>query len=158
MTIFPHEVGLPTRAPLPRIFVVIEEDNDLRELVTSYLQSRGGFVLALKEPPARDDLFRLRPDVLILDLIYQGEPIGFGLLNHDYRGIDSTVVVLTAASELVALWQHELEQVADRVILKPFELDDFDAAVGFLPESSPLPLDCKLIVLDTTGDDERRRQ
>ena len=155
MVSYPHEFGIPGLEPQPRIFVLIEEDDDLRELLASYLGSRGVRVLALKEPPARDDLARLRPDVILLDLIYHGEPRGLLLLTQGYRDLGSTIVVLTGAAELVSARQDEIKEVASCILLKPFELDELDAAVDFPPERihSKIP-NITIIELGSSSNDE----
>lgn len=112
---------------------MIEEDDDLRELMTGYLESRGCHVLALREPPELCDLERLQPDVVILDLIYGGQPIGLStVVDLDRKLTMTEVVVLTGDAELVEAQQAMLNQHVATVLLKPFELDDFDRAVGIV--------------------------
>jgi len=122
----------PNPGPELRIVTVIEEDDDLRELMTGYLEIRGCHVLALSEPPELCDLERLQPDVVILDLIYGGQPIGLTTVVDLDCKLETTVVVLTGDAELVEAQQAILSRHVATVLLKPFELDDFDRAVGIV--------------------------
>lgn len=74
----------------------------------------------------------LCPDVIILDFLIGGEPLGWQLLQLLRMDRDTAkipVVVCTAAVRQVEELETHLMTLRVQVVLKPFEIDDVIAAV-----------------------------
>jgi len=74
----------------------------------------------------------LAPDVIILDFLIGGEPLGWQLLQllrMDRETAKIPVVICTAAVRQVAELESHLLTLRVQVVLKPFEIDDMIAAV-----------------------------
>ena len=107
------------RAALKTI-LICEDEAALRELVRAILGPEYTFAEASQGDEALDLIRRVRPDLVVLDLMLPGKS---GLevlaeLRSDTRSGETPVVVVTA-------WTHAEEAVlaagADRFIPKPFE-------------------------------------
>ncbi len=72
------------------------------------------------------DIAQAGPDLIVLDFIIGGEPIGWQLLQAlrmDRQTAGIPVVVCTAARKLVEELEGHLDQLAIGVVLKPFDID-----------------------------------
>lgn len=114
-------------ADMTRILVVDDEEN-IRTLVTAYLQAEGYTVSEADDGQKAVDLFRrLRPDVVILDVMLPGMS-GFDVLQQIRRESDVYVLMLTARSE-------ETDRIvgltvgADDYVTKPFSPREIVARV-----------------------------
>lgn len=79
-----------------------------------------------------EEIKTLRPDVIILDFLIGGEPLGWQLLQllrMDRETAKIPVVICTAAVRQVADMESHLLTLRVQVVLKPFEIDDMIAAV-----------------------------
>jgi CheY-like chemotaxis protein len=103
-----------------KTILICEDEAALRELVRAILGPEYTFAEASGGDEALDLIRRLRPDLVVLDLMLPGKS---GLevlaeLRSDTRSGETPVVVVTA-------WTHAEEAVlaagADRFIPKPFE-------------------------------------
>jgi two-component system response regulator TctD len=108
--------------------LVIEDDDDLRTVITDTLTAEGYYVAALDDGAgAFHSICAQRPDLLILDVVMQGVD-GLQVL-AEVRALGYTVPVLIItglASRVLAI------AGADAMLPKPFDLGDFRATVARL--------------------------
>ena len=128
------EVGRPALSPLghqPRIAIIVERDPDLRSTLTEYLLSQELQVLALSTTPPPDELLRLQPDLLVLDLLCDGQPLPVDTLRQ-LRGTltAAPIVAMSANSHHLESYEKEITSLVSAVLIKPFDLDCFDTAAG----------------------------
>jgi CheY-like chemotaxis protein len=79
------------------------------------------------------DIKRLKPDAVILDIVFGGEPIGWQLLQLlklDRATERIPVVVCTAAAAQVKDLEGHLRTMSVASVLKPFDIDTLLAAVA----------------------------
>ena len=111
----------------PRIAVVVEDDAALRDLLREVLEDAGYWVLAVAPPPEFADVRRLQPDLLVLDLVLEGRPLGWEYLQalRVTAGAEHVpVLACTGHLDLARRAGARLGDLADTVLLKPFGLDD----------------------------------
>jgi CheY-like chemotaxis protein len=80
-----------------------------------------------------DDVKRLKPDAVILDFVFGGEPLGWQLLQLlklDRATARIPIVVCTAAAKQVAELQGHLRTMGVAAVLKPFDIDTLLDAVA----------------------------
>jgi DNA-binding response OmpR family regulator len=114
--------------PTAKTILICEDDQALRTLVRAVLGSGYRFVEAHDGEEALELALRLKPDLIILDLMLPGRS-GFEVLNQLRRHLpaaETPVIVMSA-------WGHAdqaaLNAGADRFVPKPFEAEDLTAAV-----------------------------
>ncbi|HEY7032512.1 MAG TPA: response regulator [Thermomicrobiales bacterium] len=130
----------------PKHVLVINDVPVLLDVFRSLLESEGyrvsldnfsDFDLARK----LDDIRRLKPDVVILDFVFGGEPLGWQLLQLmklDRATARIPVVVCTAAARQVTELQGHLRTMGVAAVLKPFDIDTLLAAVAAAIDGGPL--------------------
>jgi DNA-binding response OmpR family regulator len=109
--------------------LICEDDEDLRQLIRVVLGGRYRFVEAHDGPQALELALRLRPDLIILDLMLPGTS-GLDVLTQlreQLPDAETRVIVMSA-------WGHAdqaaLSAGADRFVPKPFEPDELTAIVS----------------------------
>ena len=116
----------------PRV-LVIEDDPALREMLCEALAGEGYHVLPSDHPVAPLDVQQLRPSLVVLDLMLDGEPEGYGWLEA-IRAWPWTarLPVLVCSGYLApgAPAAHRVQALADVTMPKPFALDELLAAVA----------------------------
>ena len=131
-----------SRATSSRV-LVIEDDAVVRALLSLALEDEGWRVLETSHALDPTDIAQLRPDVVVLDLRLGGSDDGWQLL-EDLRGTPGAraipVVVCTGDRERARTESDLLLRLADRVLLKPFELDELFEAVGRPTNGAPPPI------------------
>ena len=108
--------------------LICEDEPALRELIRVSLQGPYEIAEADDGEESLEILRRLRPDVVILDMMMPRRS-GLEVLNEiraDERFSDTAVIVLTAQP---ATREQALEEGADVVMMKPFEPEQITAAV-----------------------------
>ncbi len=79
------------------------------------------------------DIKEIRPDAIILDFLFGGEPLGWQLLQllrMDKSTRDIPVVVCTAAVRQAEELGAHLLKMKVEVVIKPFDIEDAVAAVN----------------------------
>ena len=114
--------------------LVVEDSEEVVALFRDILEDMGHWVTATTYGP--DDLaqvIKVVPDLVILDLMVDGGPVGWQLLQK-MRMSPATesipVVVCTAATQHVREQEAWLTTSRVTVILKPFAVDDLELAVN----------------------------
>lgn len=86
----------------------------------------------LAVPTGSEEIRRLGPDLVVLDLLVGGQDGGWRLLRQlrqDPLTADLPIVVCTGATFLIREVGDELRALATEVVLKPFDIDELLAAV-----------------------------
>ncbi len=113
---------------------MVEADADLRNTLTEYLLSQSHRVLALSTIPSPDEVRRLQPDLLVLDLLCDGEPVPVEMLRQFKASLaDSSFVAMSADDRLMTTYADEISRLVSGVLFKPFDLDHFDRLAGLSP-------------------------
>jgi DNA-binding response OmpR family regulator len=112
-----------------KTILICEDDRSLRQLVRVVLGDGYRFVEADTGREALDLAYKLRPDLIILDLMLPGAS-GFDVLTElraKLPGDETRVIVMSA-------WGHADEAAlnagADRFVAKPFEADELTSVVS----------------------------
>ena len=116
----------------PRI-MVIEDSPEILDLLQDLLTEEGYAVAPCGAPvvdPAA--VARAKPDLIILDLLFAGQALGWPLLQQLERQPGTAmipVIVCTAAAHEVAQHTAELQARNICVVAKPFDVDELQAVV-----------------------------
>jgi DNA-binding response OmpR family regulator len=111
-----------------KTILICEDDRNLRKLIKLVLGDRYAFAEATDGHEAVELARKVRPDLVVLDLMLPGRS-GFDVLGalRAEASVDGVPVVVISA------WSHAdaaaLAAGADRFLPKPFEADDLEAAV-----------------------------
>jgi DNA-binding response OmpR family regulator len=125
----------------PHRVLVIEDDAALRDVLCEALEGAGYHALPSDHPVAPIDVQQLRPSLVVLDLMLDGEPEGYGWL-ESVRAWHSTarLPVLVCSGNLAptAPAVQRVQALANATVPKPFTLDELLAAVeGCVKPSAP---------------------
>ncbi len=136
--------AVPADLPAARRILLVEDDPLNRDLLRDVLEEAGYRVLPTGCPPDPADLRHFQPDLVILDLVLDGRPVGWDYLRA-LRALPATahlpVVLCTADCQAVRAAHGSLLGLASDLVLKPFDLDDLLAVVSIAAKSaSPVPL------------------
>ena len=114
--------------------LVVDDTEEVLALFRDILEGMGHRVTATTYAP--DDLaevIKVAPDLVIIDLMVDGEAVGWQLLQK-MRMSPATdqipVVVCTAAAQHVRQQEGWLTSTGVKVVLKPFAVDDLEQAVN----------------------------
>ncbi len=156
----------------PATLLIVDDDEEIRELLAAYLGKSGFRVLCAADGAAMDAcLAQVEPDLIVLDLMLPGED-GFALCRRLRRGSEVPVIMLTASADdtdrIIGL-----ELGADDYLAKPFNPRELLARIKAIlrrvrpletarPRApprylrfGPWTLDCATRVLAREGGDER---
>ena len=114
--------------------LVIDDAEELRALFRDIFEGEGCRVSLAATAPGIEEVARLAPDLVVLDLLLGSDEDAAWLLLRAMRGdarlARVPVVVCSAATELLGRLRGELAALGAEVVPKPFDLDDFLGAVG----------------------------
>src|SRR3712207_2558587 len=108
---------------MPERILVIEDSPEIRDLLQELLLEEGYVVLPCDVPVV--DLVEVEqaaPDLIILDLLFAGQPLGWSLLRqleHHPATARIPVIVCTAAAHELARHTAELQARSLCVVTKP---------------------------------------
>jgi two-component system, OmpR family, phosphate regulon response regulator PhoB len=120
--------------------VILEDDEDIRELFNIFLQEHG-FEIHLFSQIFENlaDVERLAPDLLIVDLFIGGTQEGWDFV-HRLKAHPATAhipLILCTAGKLTSEQQSTTESYGIPILYKPFELDELHLLVHrFIGSSS----------------------
>jgi DNA-binding response OmpR family regulator len=108
--------------------VVVNDTQEILELFREILEEEG-YKVSLYSFAFNDinEIVKLDPDLVILDLMIGGESVGWQLLQKmkmDRRTAKLPIVVCTAALQLMQEIEGHLRAKGVGVILKPFDIDE----------------------------------
>lgn len=148
------QASIPAPAAPPARLLVLDDDADLRELLTRYLSAQGFIVHAL---PHSEQLYELlaqeRFDALVLDVMMPGEDGLTVCARLRAQGESLPILMLTAHVDKVNR-AVGLETGADDYMTKPFEPLELLARLNALLGRSALPTSGIAVgtwVFDTVG-------
>jgi CheY-like chemotaxis protein len=112
--------------PRPHILVMDDTEEHLR-LLREALEEEGYRVSTSATVVGIEEVKRLRPDLILLDLVFAGEPQGLPFLRQlrvDGEASPVPVVVCSAAVGAVRRMEPDHLGAGGGLVLKPFGLDD----------------------------------
>lgn len=120
--------------PSTPLILAIEDDAAIRAVYEELLADEGFRVVTWGAVPAAGSavVATLAPDLVILDLVIGQQPAGWTLLaalHDDPATTRIPALIVTAAGLLLRDHTAELDARGCGVLTKPFDLDDFVAAV-----------------------------
>lgn len=114
--------------------LVVNDTEEIIELFRDIIEGMGHRVVATTFAP--EDLAEVRkvkPDLVICDLLIGGEAFGWQLLQKMKMAPETAhipVIVCTAATESVREQEGWLLTKAVKVVLKPFDIEDLERAIN----------------------------
>ena len=114
--------------------LVVNDTEEIIELFRDILEGMGHRVTATSYAPEDlEEIKKVAPELVILDLIMGGEKQGWQLaqkmrMSRDTEAIP--IIICTAATEDVREQEGWLTANAIKVVLKPFTVDDLEHAIG----------------------------
>ncbi|HWF00063.1 MAG TPA: response regulator transcription factor [Caulobacteraceae bacterium] len=138
-----HDQRTPTDAPPmqtgQKTLLVVDDDEDIRSLVTEPLTNAGYLVLTAADGPSMFAQLNAQPvDLIVLDLNLPGED-GLSLCRMTRSSRDIPIIMLTARSEPIDR-VIGLEVGADDYLTKPFEPRELVARVRSVMRRAYSPL------------------
>ncbi|GGP76771.1 response regulator transcription factor [Saccharothrix coeruleofusca] len=112
--------------------LVVDDDEAVRRSLTQALRRDGYQVsVAVDGAQALDELGRVRPEVIVLDVLLP-EPNGLEICRRLRRRGDRTPILMLTARDLVEDRVAGLDAGADDYLVKPFALDELRARLRAL--------------------------
>ena len=122
---------------------VVNDDTVFLELMRTLLEGEGYETMILREGgTAYQELKRLRPDLVVLDIRMDHPETGWQileLLRLDPATTSMPVIICTADTQAIRLKADYLREKHCDVLEKPFELDDLLAKVAAFVGPPPGP-------------------
>jgi DNA-binding response OmpR family regulator len=120
--------------------LILDEDPAVRQLYQSTLRKVGYTCLVPLALPEIATVIDLQPDLILLDYFHGSTPYGWIYLIQlkTYAETEQIPVLLcTANRTTVAAHAHDLATFNVTVVYKPFDLEDFVAAVRYSLPNPP---------------------
>lgn len=112
---------------------VIDNDHDLLSLMRELLEAQGlKPIVAASMAEARKVVHQEHPSLILLDLWLDTPESGWDLLREikaDQETVSIPVIVVSGGGHLLGERAKWLEEQGARILVKPFDLDEFDRAV-----------------------------
>ena len=120
--------------------LVVNDTQEILELFRMILEGEGGYEVILSGFPIQEieDVEQIKPDLIILDLVFGSEKTGMQMLQmlKMKRSTQSIpVIICTAALDLVREQEGYLNSQGVHLIYKPFDIDHLMTSVKRLLES-----------------------
>jgi DNA-binding response OmpR family regulator len=120
--------------------LVVNDTQEILELFRMILEGEGGYEVILSGFPMQEieDVEQIKPDLIILDLVFGSEKTGMQMLQmlKMKRSTQSIpVIICTAALDLVREQEGYLNSQGVHLIYKPFDIDHLMTSVKRLLES-----------------------
>jgi CheY-like chemotaxis protein len=117
----------------PKDILVVNDTEEILELFRDILEGMGHRMMGMSYAPQDlQEVIKAKPDLVVMDLIMGGEKQGWQLvqkmrMSPETDGIP--VIVCSAATDDVREQEGWLTANAVKVVLKPFNVADLEAAV-----------------------------
>lgn len=125
--------------------MVIEDNQDIRELLCDLLTDEDYAVAVYASPEAAiGDIDRVKPDLIILDWLFDRKPRGLQMLQSlrlrsGWKGIP--VVICSGANRHLESMEPHLHRRGAQVVYKPFPADELlDVVRAALQPAQPLSI------------------
>ena len=113
--------------------LVIDDAGELRALFRDVLEDAGHRVSVVTRAPAVEEIARVAPDLILLDLVLGDDEEAAWRLAQELRRHERLVavplVVCSAATQVLQRLEAPLRALGAEIVPKPFELDDLLRAV-----------------------------
>lgn len=114
--------------------LVVNDTQEILELFRMILEEEGGYEVILSGFPIQEieDVEQLKPDLIILDLVFGSEKTGMQMLQMlkmKRPTASIPVIICTAALDLVREQEGYLNSQGVHLIYKPFDIDHLMANV-----------------------------
>ena len=113
--------------------MVVNDTEEIIELFRDIIEAMGHRASATTYAPEDlNEVKQVKPDLVILDLIIDGEKVGWQLaqkLRMSRETQHIPIVICTAATDAVREQEGWLAANAMKVVLKPFTVDDIELAI-----------------------------
>jgi DNA-binding response OmpR family regulator len=124
--------------------LVVNDTQEILELFRVLLEEEEGYDVVLSGFPIQriDEIEQIKPDLIILDLVFGEEKTGWQMLQMlkmKRSTANIPVIVCTAALHLVREQEGYLVSQGVHVLFKPFDIDQLIANVKELLESHEHP-------------------
>ena len=122
---------------MKKSILIIENDQDIRQIVEFILQEQGYQTLSIPEPNELSEIISFHPDVILLDEFINSKP------GHRLCLKIKQVPALAAIPVIILSTSNDIELVATECqandfIRKPFDVDDMIAKVLRIIDHQPL--------------------
>ncbi len=130
------------RMPQGKRVLLVEDDEVIRELIVDDLVERGYVVDEVTDgAQALDAVSRLRPDVIVLDLMLPFVH-GWAFMESYQERTDGELIPIVVVSAAGALPGSFDRFGVRRFLAKPFNLDDLATEIATATGPQPLPRAC----------------
>ncbi|HEY7033836.1 MAG TPA: response regulator [Thermomicrobiales bacterium] len=123
-------MGDPAETPL---ILVIDDDEAVLQVYQDLLEDDGYRLSVHSYPPADpEEVRRLRPNLILLDLLFGEEDLGWDFLRMIKTEASTArvpVVVATANQRFVDRYRSQFDDWNCPVVLKPFDIEDLSASL-----------------------------
>ena len=124
--------------------LVVNDTQEILELFRMLLEEEEGYDVVLSGFPIQriDEIEQIKPDLIILDLVFGEEKTGWQMLQMlkmKRSTANIPVIVCTAALHLVREQEGYLVSQGVHVLFKPFDIDQLTANIKELLESHEHP-------------------
>ena len=135
--------------------LVVNDTQEILELFRMVLEEEGGYEVILSGFPIQkiEDVEQIKPDLIILDLVFGSEKTGMQMLQMLKMQRSTAlipVIICTAALDLVREQEGYLNSQGVHLIYKPFDIDHLMTNVKRLLESHEH--------LSTTSEQKRKKE
>lgn len=139
---------------------VVNDQPEFLSLMSDFLGDEGYDVIPLpKHQGAFTQIKEAKPDLIICDLIFGGETVGWALVDMLYLDPETRtipLIVCSAASKLVQEAQPSLSAKGIGWLEKPFELEKLlEVMAAFLARTAP---ETKVRASDEQADKEQKKK
>ena len=139
--------------------VVVNDTQEILELFRELLEHEGYEVVLFSYAPHEvAEIERARPDLIVLDVIFGRDIVGWQLLDKLklYRPTAHIpVVICTVAADAVRQMEGHLKAMGIGVVLKPFDVDVLLSTIRTAILDAPKTVMAQVQV-DSTTDDQQR--
>jgi two-component system phosphate regulon response regulator PhoB len=122
---------------LKKKVLIIENDQDIRHIVTFILEEQGFDTLSMPEPANLSEIVPFAPDVILLDEFINARP-GHRLCRQikQVHGLAAVPVIILSTANDIELIATECD--ANDYIRKPFDVEDLVGKVVRMVNHQPL--------------------
>jgi DNA-binding NtrC family response regulator len=115
------------------LILVIDDDEAVLQVYQELLED-DGYRLALHSypPSSADDLRRVGPDLILLDLVFGAEHRGWdflAMIKKEMTTAGIPVVISTANHRFVEQHRSQFDRWNCHIVLKPFDIEDLSASL-----------------------------
>jgi CheY-like chemotaxis protein len=119
---------------MPKHILIVNEEEELRELMQTILHGEGGYKVSqgTYKTAMLPWIEELKPDLLISDVTFGDETLGFELVDKLKLNPATSHIPIILCSGAIAALRERQSYLAEKnvgVLYKPFEVDDLLGAV-----------------------------